>query len=104
MKSKTTTSVIALALGQAIKPVRLYSVHSVQCTHRTMYNVHTVQCKMYTPYNVHTVQCTMYTLYNVQCTHCTNQLLETSSAVLCTHTVKLNCSPKWKQLLLPGWT
>ena len=43
-------------------------------------------------------------LYNVQCTHCTNQLLETSSAVLCTHTVQLNCSPMWKQLLLPGWT
>jgi hypothetical protein len=43
-------------------------------------------------------------MYIVQCTHCTNKLLETSSAVLCRHTVQLNCSPTWKQLPLQAWS
>jgi hypothetical protein len=45
-----------LGLSQANKPVRLYSVHTVQYVQRIM-------CTVYHVYSVQCVQCTMYTLY-----------------------------------------
>jgi hypothetical protein len=58
---------ICLGLGQANKPVRLYSVHTVQCP---MYNV---QCPMYnvqcTIYNVHTVQTNCWKPVQLYCVH-----------------------------------
>ena len=53
-------------MGQAKKAVKVFSVHTVQCTMYTLL------------YSVHIVQ-------TVQCTQCTHPLLETSPAVLCTY-------------------
>ena len=41
-------------------------------------------------------------LYSVQ--HCTNKLLGTSSAVMCTHTVQLNCQELGKFTLMSQLT
>jgi len=74
---------ICLGLGQAKKAVRVFSVHTVQCTMYTLI------------YSVHIVQ-------TVQCTQCTHPLLETSPAALCTHSTAELLSHV-EAVRPPGW-